>query len=428
MGVAKAEAVSEAATVDANGAIETGLATAIIRSGYWIAEDGDSYNLAAFDQTNGAWPIGQPLPLPSWSNRSKATFVVEKLWQYEEMIGLIETKLQRMLEETHYNTANNFVDFYRTYRAAVAATAPSRGQRGTEDLKTHFHKYTIPINRRHHMCVSLGMEIVSRIAEHHPDIGRLLYLVSCEEALDESVSYIEHCEENGIELAGSSLEKEHALVAMKILVGGREGVLILDPGYHVARAVTVMKDQKYPHTGWFTQSDEPHCRREYSYGFHELNDNYITWTERMTRGAKQQYEQSLVYIGRPYRTAIDVTVRRNLVYNFRSLLSRDAKGRVCAGLYFPVVPNPLDAQVTLFYDGPQENQVKQKFKFSLFKDAEMIPDPVLRHLDNLAPQLRMELGELVDLMVDLAASIHDVDFVRQVLEINNDINELSADN
>lgn len=159
---------------------------------------------------------------------------------------------------------------------------------------------------------------------------------------------------------------------MKILVGGREGVLILDPGYHVARAVTVMKDQKYPHTGWFTQSDEPHCKREYSYGFHELNDNYITWTERMTRGAKQQYEQSLVYIGRPYRTAIDVTVRRNLVYNFRSLLSRDAKGRVCAGLYFPVVPNPLDAQVTLFYDGPLENQVKQKFKFSLFKDAEMV--------------------------------------------------------
>ncbi|XP_049539329.1 uncharacterized protein LOC125953666 [Anopheles darlingi] len=343
------------------------------------------------------------------------------------MIGLIETKLQRMLEETHYNTANNFVDFYRTYRAAAAA-APSRGLRGGEDLKTHFHKYTIPINRRHHMCVSLGMEIVSRIAEHYPDIGRLLYLVSCEEALDESVSYIEHCEENGIELAGSSLEKEHALVAMKILVGGREGVLILDPGYHVARAVTVMKDQKYPHTGWFTQSDEPHCKREYSYAFHELNDGYITWTERMIRGAKQQYEQSLVYIGRPYRTAIDVTVRRNLVYNFRSLLSRDAKGRVCAGLYFPVVPNPLDAQVTLFYDGPLENQVKQKFKFSVFKDPEMIPDPVLRHLDNLAPQLRMELGELVDLMVDLAASIHDVDFVRQVLEINNDINELSADN
>ncbi|XP_058055420.1 uncharacterized protein LOC131206854 [Anopheles bellator] len=376
--------------------------------------------MATFDQTNGPWPIEQPLPLPKWSASTVPAYVVDKLWQYEDLIGLIETKLQRMLEETHYNTANNFVDFYRTYKAA-------RSVRGA-DLRQHFQHYTIPINRRHHMCVSLGMEIISRIAEHYPDIGRLMYLVSCEEALDESDSYIQHCEENGIEFAGSTLEKEHALVAMKIVVGGRKGVLILDPGYHVARAVTVMKDQKYPHTGWFTQSDEAHCKREYIYAMHDHNDDYVTWTERMTRGGKQQYELSMVYIARPYRTAIDVTVRRNLVYNFRSLLSRDAKGRVCAGLYFPVVPNPLDAQVTLFYDGPLENQVKQKFKFAVFKDAEKIPDPVLVHLENLAPQLRMEVNELIDLMGGLCESIHDTDFVAQVLEINSDINELSADN
>ncbi|XP_052862512.1 uncharacterized protein LOC128269169 [Anopheles cruzii] len=376
--------------------------------------------MATFDQTNGPWPIEQPLPLPKWSASTVSAYVADKLWQYEDLIGLIETKLQRMLEETHYNTANNFVDFYRTYKAA-------RNVRGA-DLRQHFQHYTIPINRRHHMCVSLGMEIISRIAEHYPDIARQMYLVSCEEALDESDSYIQHCEENGIEFAGSTLEKEHALVAMKIVVGGRKGVLILDPGYHVARAVTVMKDQKYPHTGWFTQSDEPHCKREYIYSMHDHNDDYVTWTERMTRGGKQQYELSMVYIARPYRTAIDVTVRRNLVYNFRSLLSRDAKGRVCAGLYFPVVPNPLDAQVTLFYDGPLENQVKQKFKFAVFKDAEKIPDPVWVHLENLAPQLRMELNELIDLMGGLCESIHDSDFVAQVLEINSDINELSADN
>ncbi|XP_040170284.1 uncharacterized protein LOC120904398 [Anopheles arabiensis] len=387
---------------------------------HWIADDGDSYNLGAFDQTNGAWPIRQPLPLPKWSARPVTPFVVDKLWQYEDLIGLIETKLQRMLEETHYNTANNFVDFYRAYRGAH--------RHGRGELRTHFQHYTIPINRRHHMCVSLAMEIVSRIAEHHPDIARLFYLVSCEEALDETDSYIQHCEENGIEYAGSTLEKEHAMVAMKIVVGGREGVLILDPGYHVARAVTVMKDQKYPHTGWFTQSDEPHCKREYSYALHDLSSDYITWTERMTRGAKQQYEESLVYVARPYRTAIDVTVRRNLVYNFRSLLSRDAKGRVCAGLYFPVVPNPHDAQVTLFYDNANGTQVKQKCKFAQFKDPETIPDPVLAHLENLAPQLRMKLGDLIDLMVDLAESVHDVEFVQQVLEINNNINELSADN
>lgn len=212
----------------------------------------------------------------------------------------------------------------------------------------------------------------SRLAEHHPHIAERCYLVSCEEAVEESEAYIHHCTEKDIEHAGPGLEKEHALVAMKIEVGGREGVLILDPGYHVARAVTVMKDQCYPHTGWFTQSDEPHCKREYCYVLSHHDSNFITWTERVTRAGKQQYEMSLIYIERPYRTAIDVTVRRNLVYNFRSLLSRDAKGRVCAGLYFPVVLNPGDAQVTLFYDSVNDTQVKQKLKFSSFKDPKIV--------------------------------------------------------
>ncbi|XP_055538576.1 uncharacterized protein LOC129726041 [Wyeomyia smithii] len=324
-----------------------------------------------------------------------------------------------MLEETHYNTANNFVDFHKAYRGTHSAS---------QDLRTHFQNYTIPINRRHHMCVSLGMEIVSRLAEHHPAIAKHCYLVSCEEAVEESESYIAHCEEKNIEYAGPSLEKEHALVAMRIVVGGREGVLILDPGYHVARAVTVMKDQCYPHTGWFTQSDEAQSKREYCYVFSDHCTNYITWTERMTRAGKQQYEMSVIYMERPYRTAIDVTVRRNLVYNFRSLLSRDAKGRVCAGVYFPVVPNPGDAQFTLFYDSVNDTQVKQKFKFCLFKDPNKIPENIKAHLENLAPQLRMELFELTALMIDLANAVQDVDFVKQVLEINNSINEMSADN
>lgn len=381
--------------------------------------DEDSYNLAKFDQTNGAWPIDSPLPLPKWSTKLAKPYVVDKVWQYEDLIGLIETKLQRMLEETHYNTANNFVDFHKTYRSTHSADP---------DLRTHFQNYTIPINRRHHMCVSLAMEIVSRLAEHYPHIAEHFYLVSCEEAVEESEAYVNHCTEKNIEHAAPSLEKEHALVAMQIVVGGREGVLILDPGYHVARAVTVMKDQCYPHTGWFTQSDEPHCKREYSYVLSHHSANFITWTERVTRAGKQQYEMSVIYIERPYRTAIDVTVRRNLVYNFRSLLSRDAKGRVCAGLYFPVVPNPADAQVTLFYDSVNDTQVKQKFKFSSFKNPQQIPENIMAHLGNLAPQLRMEQAELIELMSDLADSVHDAEFIKQVLDINHCITEMSADN
>lgn len=40
----------------------------------------------------------------------------------------------------------------------------------------------------------------------------------------------------------------------------------------------------------------------------------------------------------------------------------------------------------------------------------------------------MEQSELATLMGDLADSVLDGDFVKQVLEINNSITEMSADN
>lgn len=73
----------------------------------------------------------------------------------------------------------------------------------------------------------------------------------------------------------------------------------------------------------------------------------------------------------PYRTAVDVTVRRNLVYDFRSLLARDSKGRVTAGLYFPLMRNVNASQFTMFYDGPNGQSVKHKLYFNILKNAKV---------------------------------------------------------
>lgn len=271
----------------------------------WVTAD--SYKLDSFDQIEGAWPIGQPLPLPKWSKNIKEPMVIEKIWQYEDLCARIEVTLHRLLEETHYNTVNNFTDFYTSFKKSK-----------TTDLRKFYQSYVPPINRRHHMCVSLGMEIVARLGDASPELAQHFYMVSCEEAVEAARPYIDHCHENGMENAMASLEKEHALVAMRVLVAGREGLMIIDPGYHVARAVTVMKDQCYPHTGWFTQSKEPHCKREYCYTISSSgNGDFVEWAERCTRGETETYELSLVYVKQPYRTAVDVTVRRNLVYNFR---------------------------------------------------------------------------------------------------------------
>lgn len=325
----------------------------------WVTAD--TYKLDAYDQVQGAWPIGHPLPLPKWSKKTKDPLIIEKVWQYEDLSATIEVTIHRLLEETHYNTVNNFADFYASFKRAATTS-------GRSDLRKFYESYVPPINRRHHMCVSLAMEVVARMHEIAPHLGQHFYIVSCEEAVEAAAPYIEHCRETGMENALSSLEKEHALLAMRIVVAGREGLMIIDPGYHVARAVTVMKDQCYPHTGWFTQSDEPHLKREYCYTMSTASPDFVEWTERSTRGDKVDHEMSLVYVKRPYRTAVDVTVRRNLVYNFRSLLARDAKGRVCAGVYFPVSPNGGESQLTLFYDGVNDASVKVKQKFAVFKD------------------------------------------------------------
>lgn len=283
------------------------------------------------------------------------------MWQYEDLVGLIEMILHRMLEETHYNTINNFIDFHKSFK-----------QSKSNELRGFFQTYTPPINRRHHMCVSLAMEIVHRISEVCPQLKDHLYLVSCEEAVESIQQYILNCKHLGIDNAMYNLEKEHSLVAMRVRVSGRDGIMLLDPGYHVARAVTVMNDQCYPHTGWFTQSQEPHLKREYCYKYNALNAEFIEWGERTTRGDQQNHDISLIYIKTPYRTAIDVTVRRNLVYNFRSLLSRDAKGRVCAGIYFPVTEDGADSTFTLFYDGPNGQSIKIKTKFIVFMDEQKV--------------------------------------------------------
>lgn len=164
--------------------------------------------------------------------------------------------------------------------------------------------------------------------------------------------------------AADSGEKEHVLVCLKIEIGGRRGVMLLDPGYHVARVITVMSDKLYPHTGWFTQSDGQTCKIEYNYCLCADDPDYVEWHERKNRpGALESTQVALIYVARPYLTAIDVTERRNLVYNQRSLLARDTKGHVTAGIYFPVVLDMKNTQTfTIFYQtGNGKKRIKMEF-------------------------------------------------------------------
>lgn len=107
------------------------------------------------------------------------------------------------------------------------------------------------------------------------------------------------------------------------------------------------------------------------------------------------------------------------------MLSRDAKGRVCAGIYFPVT---LGGAMTLFYDNAAGQCVKVKQKFGVFADEALLSDALRAHLEQVATQLRMTTRELGQLLRSLNDVMSDQAFVKQVLDINEEITMMSADN
>lgn len=167
------------------------------------------------------------------------------------------------------------------------------------------------------------------------------------------------------------MEKEHVAVCLQIQIGlgigvERYGYLILDPGYHVSRVVTIMEDKLYPHTGkayyvkeannvsvtkcvviltyricflylgCFVQEDNGKKKKEYDYIM--ANSDYIAWNVTETKAGYHSGWTNLIYVGQPYVSGVDFAERRNLLYDFKSILQRDCKGRLLAGMYFSTNP------------------------------------------------------------------------------------------
>ncbi|XP_074113916.1 uncharacterized protein LOC141536979 [Cotesia typhae] len=289
-----------------------------------------------------------------------------------------------------------------------------------------YQKYQPLITHKHHTCVGLGFELLSRLSkldDRFPGIANGLYLVSCEETIGDIEGYV------GGPPAADSGEKEHVLVCLKIEINNRRGVLLLDPGYHVARVITVMGDKMYPHTGWFTQFDDKECKKEYNYSLCVQDPDYVEWHDRETRpGALENTQVALIYVARPYLTAIDVTERRNLVYNFRSLVARDTKGHLTAGIYFPLKLDDVQ-NFTIFY---QTNNGKKRVKMpfdKFYTPSKVAPNyEDLEAMSKCASKLGMSRHELESLLSTLALVVRDTGFIAQVLAINTRINSLAEDN
>jgi len=84
------------------------------------------------------------------------------------------------------------------------------------------------------------------------------------------------------------------------------------------------------------QGDEGPAQKEYEYTM--VNSNYISWSVSESKKGRREAHKSLIFSGRHFKSAVEVAERRNLVYEFKSILRRDPKGRILAGLYFCLTP------------------------------------------------------------------------------------------
>lgn len=183
------------------------------------------------------------------------------------------------------------------------------------------------------------------------------------------------------------------------------------------------------------QSDEPHCRKEYQYTL-TADGNYIVWRDRETRSGLESISIAAVYVGCPFLCPVTVTERRNLVYNFRSLLSRDTKGHLVAGIYFKITDNARVAMdngsfsFTAFYQ-VSGNTKRLKVDFNRYLDIQQKSSTDTRIDTAIAicgQQLGLPTGQLEAILTSLATLLADDSFREQLLGINQDINDVACDN
>ena len=158
----------------------------------------------------------------------------------------------------------------------------------TESLESFYRQYVPLISDNHHTCVGLGFDLTKLILEledSYPGISSSLFLASCEEVLynnpNQTLGHaIPSCYIYTIYSLLSftmkdignvnryvstptpdthTSEKEHVVVALNIGLEGRVGVMILDPGYHVAHPIIIMQDGLYPHTGTRISAESPYA-------------------------------------------------------------------------------------------------------------------------------------------------------------------------
>ncbi|XP_050544846.1 uncharacterized protein LOC126907528 [Daktulosphaira vitifoliae] len=356
---------------------------------------------------DAAWLPNQPIPLPEWGD-PRDPYEINSINEYDNLNKSFENVLQTLLKTNNYDSLHNFIRFYKHYKSG-----------NYDSLEEFFREYKPILTRDANNCVGLALLLLERLIlldQIYPGIKKCLYLVSCEMRLQNIERY--EIRDNPDPWV---VDKEHVLVAMKIKVIGRNGIMILDPGFQIGRVITVMNDGLSPHTDTFKAVSSP--EKKYNYQI-ALDGKYLKWTmfDNFTKP-----EINLIYIDAAYITPVSVTERRNLISKFRSILSSSDKGHLLAGVYFK---SNYKAGIHLFYEDEEDKKNKGSITVSpkYFISPDKIDSNVEYMLEKCSRYLRLPLNDLQNILTEIAYILEDEQFQISMLKIDNEIIERAKHN
>lgn len=303
--------------------------------------------------------VDSVLKPPVWSHDLK-TASFPSLTSLEDYLIQCQDVIQQELVRHDYNTFTSFVGFYQEYQKYQKENAFKIENVGKKSPFLDFVNKFDNLNEENGSlsCVGLSASLITRIGQLVG--GRFvghISLVSCEEVVKDVGSY---------SIDSPNNLKEHVMVAVKISFRDegkeRNGFILMDPGYHVARPVVIMLDGKYPNTGWFVQSHSKSIVKEYCYDM--IDDRFLAWNVKETRRGVTTSWSNLIFVKKQFESFLSITKKRSLLYAFKSYVIRDRKGPI-AGIYCWL----RSQSITVFYPGKQDPDEKMNVKFPLEGDV-----------------------------------------------------------
>ncbi|XP_064459325.1 uncharacterized protein LOC135369738, partial [Ornithodoros turicata] len=352
------------------------------------------------------------LPAPRWSEDPIESLTFQTDHDLQKFVEQVKLLLQRELCDRRYNTMGNLLHFYRSYC----------GQAKPESLERFYCRYKPQVFEDGLSCVGLALHLSEELVRTFP--GAAPFLVSCEEMVQDVDSYCR------ADPPDNSSIKEHVLVGLSVSVRNRsrKGIVVLDPGYHVALPVVVMEDGLPPHTGRFVQSNTSKSTKEYCYtSVPETAGRYMCWNVTEARAGSVKTWNNILYVGSDFKSALSYSEMRNLVYDFRTLVARDKRGPT-AGVYCKLAEVNRNPIFTLFYV-EQGNRRELKVPFCIFSSNFLAPEPdadVEAAIEECAAQVGMDIGEMIGILSGMAELYDNVDFVTELLDLNHRVDPSDA--